>query len=247
MTMKKNALSIAGLFSVAIVFCSASHAQSHDRDRSHRETAHAVQNELLGGHDKSQSSHKRESREYRTGKGRAYLNQWDRADYNYDRHTGSYNRNYNPDANHQRAQKHSYDRSKYKRRSHTSSRRSRHHDSNYNRGYDNYGYNDYRYRNTNTYGHSNYGNDHRYYSRHSGSRYHIGGHYRHSNSSIVIGNYGRYGLHSPPRGHHWVRDRDNGDAILASVATGAIIGLVVGILASDLDDHNDHYNRRRRY
>ena len=34
-------------------------------------------------------------------------------------------------------------------------------------------------------------------------------------------------------GYYWVHDYDRGDAILASVATGAIIGLVVGALAYD--------------
>ena len=49
----------------------------------------------------------------------------------------------------------------------------------------------------------------------------------------MIHDYNRRGLRPPPRGYHWVRDRDRGDAILASIATGAIIGLVVGVIASE--------------
>ena len=50
---------------------------------------------------------------------------------------------------------------------------------------------------------------------------------------MIIHDYHRHGLRHPPRGYHWVRDHDDGDAILASVATGAIIGLVIGIIVSD--------------
>jgi Ni/Co efflux regulator RcnB len=61
--------------------------------------------------------------------------------------------------------------------------------------------------------------------------YRIGGYYTYGPRTIVIHDYDRYGLYRPPHGHHWVRDGYNGDAVLASVATGAIIGLAVGILA----------------
>lgn len=37
---------------------------------------------------------------------------------------------------------------------------------------------------------------------------------------LVIYDYGRYGLHRPPRGYHWVRVND--DYILAAIATGLI-------------------------
>ena len=72
-----------------------------------------------------------------------------------------------------------------------------------------------------------------HYYRDYSPRYRIGGYYHYSPRSVVIRDYSRYGLYHPPHGHHWVRDNDRGDAILASVATGAIIGLVVGILAYD--------------
>ncbi len=70
---------------------------------------------------------------------------------------------------------------------------------------------------------------HRY--RHYTPRYRIGVNYSYYPQTILIADYGYYGLYDPPYGYHWVRDHDNGDAILASVATGAIIGLVVGALA----------------
>ncbi|HAE27496.1 MAG TPA: hypothetical protein DCG58_10075, partial [Hyphomonas adhaerens] len=51
--------------------------------------------------------------------------------------------------------------------------------------------------------------------------------------TVYIRDYASYGLYAPPPGYYWVHDYDRGDAILASVATGAIIGLVVGALAYD--------------
>ncbi|WP_084398424.1 RcnB family protein [Henriciella aquimarina] len=61
--------------------------------------------------------------------------------------------------------------------------------------------------------------------------YRIGGYYDYSPRTIIINDYGRYGLYRPPHGHHWVRDPYSDDAVLTSVATGAIIGLAVGILS----------------
>ncbi|MCB9962706.1 MAG: RcnB family protein [Hyphomonas sp.] len=63
------------------------------------------------------------------------------------------------------------------------------------------------------------------------SPYQIGGYYRPHRSTVYINDYGYYGLYAPPAGYYWVHDYDSGDAILASVATGAIIGLVIGALA----------------
>ncbi len=62
-------------------------------------------------------------------------------------------------------------------------------------------------------------------------RYRIGSHYHRHPKTVIIHDYGRHGLYHPPRGYHWVHDHDSGDAILASIATGAIIGLVVGALS----------------
>lgn len=63
-------------------------------------------------------------------------------------------------------------------------------------------------------------------------RYTVGGHYGYAPRTVYISDYHRHGLYAPPSGYHWVRDNDRGDAILASVATGAIIGLAVGILSN---------------
>lgn len=79
-----------------------------------------------------------------------------------------------------------------------------------------------------TYGY-NYGP---HYYRGYAPRYAVGGYYGYAPRTVYINDYNTYGLYAPPSGYHWVRDRDNGDAILASVATGAIIGLVVGALAN---------------
>ena len=62
-------------------------------------------------------------------------------------------------------------------------------------------------------------------------RYRIGSYYSYGPSTVVISDYNRYGLYSPPRGHRWVHDRGSGDAVLTSVATGAIVGLAIGILS----------------
>lgn len=70
-----------------------------------------------------------------------------------------------------------------------------------------------------------------YYTRGYAPRYSVGHYYSYAPHTVYITEYNRYGLYAPPSGYHWVRDRDRGDAILASVATGAIIGLVVGALA----------------
>ena len=74
-----------------------------------------------------------------------------------------------------------------------------------------------------------FGLGHSYYSK---PRYRVGGHYYNSPHTVIISDYRHYGLRRPPRGYHWVHDHGSDDAILASVATGAIIGLMVGILAN---------------
>lgn len=72
-----------------------------------------------------------------------------------------------------------------------------------------------------------------HYYRGYAPRYNVGSYYGYAPRTVYITEYDRYGLYAPPSGYHWVRDSDRGDAILASVATGAIIGLVVGAIASD--------------
>jgi len=65
-------------------------------------------------------------------------------------------------------------------------------------------------------------------------RYDIGHYYSYGpRRTVYINDYYHYGLYDPPSGYHWVRDNDRGDAILASVATGAILGLVIGAIAAD--------------
>jgi len=43
----------------------------------------------------------------------------------------------------------------------------------------------------------------------------------------IVNDYGRYHLHTPPRGHHWVRV--NNDVILAAVASGLVVSVVNGL------------------
>lgn len=63
------------------------------------------------------------------------------------------------------------------------------------------------------------------------SPYRIGGFYGYHRDTVFIKDYWSYGLYDPPRGYHWVRDYNSGDVILASIATGAIIGLIIGALS----------------
>tara|TARA_R110001606_G_scaffold224818_1_gene372956 strand:- start:24 stop:488 length:465 start_codon:yes stop_codon:yes gene_type:complete len=64
-------------------------------------------------------------------------------------------------------------------------------------------------------------------------RYAVGGYYHPHPQTVYIRDYTQYGLYDPPRGYYWARDYDRGDAILASVATGAIIGLAIGVIATN--------------
>ena len=41
---------------------------------------------------------------------------------------------------------------------------------------------------------------------------------------VVVNDYNRYNLRRPPRGYHWVR-ANNGDFLLAAIATGVILEL----------------------
>jgi len=43
----------------------------------------------------------------------------------------------------------------------------------------------------------------------------------------IVHDYGRYHLHAPPHGHHWVRV--NNDVILAAVASGLVVSVVNGL------------------
>jgi Ni/Co efflux regulator RcnB len=72
-----------------------------------------------------------------------------------------------------------------------------------------------------------------YYSGYT-PRYAVGNYYSYGpRRTVYINDYDHYGLYAPPHGYQWVRDNDRGDAILASVATGAILGLVIGAIVTD--------------
>jgi Ni/Co efflux regulator RcnB len=43
----------------------------------------------------------------------------------------------------------------------------------------------------------------------------------------IVSDYGRYHLHAPPRGHHWVRV--NNDVVLAAVTSGLVVSVVNGL------------------
>lgn len=61
-------------------------------------------------------------------------------------------------------------------------------------------------------------------------RYRVGNRFAYGANTVIIRDYDRYGLYNPPRGHQWVHHRGSNDAVLTSVATGAIVGLAIGIL-----------------
>lgn len=133
---------------------------------------------------------------------------------------------------------HHNDRARHRSNNHRGYRDNRQHDKRqYRRGHGDYYPNrhtrrghDYRPRYTHSYATNGraYGPHHRSQYR---PRYTVGHYYRPHRQTVYINDYYSHGLYDPPRGYHWVRDRDNGDAVLASVATGAIIGLVIGALA----------------
>ncbi len=98
------------------------------------------------------------------------------------------------------------------------------------RGKSHYGYKPYpSYRSNRYYGYKPY-RSYRAPKRYV-PRYSVGGHYNYGRHTIILSDYDYYGLYAPPHGYHWVRDHDRSDAILASVATGAVIGLVIGVLS----------------
>lgn len=43
----------------------------------------------------------------------------------------------------------------------------------------------------------------------------------------IVRDYGRYHLHAPPHGHHWVRV--NNDVVLAAIASGLVVSVVNGL------------------
>lgn len=64
------------------------------------------------------------------------------------------------------------------------------------------------------------------------------------NRSYIVSDYGRYGWRAPPRGYAYYRT-DNGDVVMAALATG----IIASIIAGGLNDNNDdrYYDRDYRY
>jgi len=83
-------------------------------------------------------------------------------------------------------------------------------------------------------GYRYYGGNHGYHG-YSG-RWRTGHRYPYYNQNrYVISDYRAYGLPAPHRGYRYYRD-NNGDVVMAAIATG-VIGLII---AGALSDHNDH-------
>ena len=57
----------------------------------------------------------------------------------------------------------------------------------------------------------------------------------------IIRDYGSYGLPPPRRGYRYYRT-DDGDVVMAAIATG-IIGLIIGQALGDRDDRDRRYSR----
>lgn len=62
--------------------------------------------------------------------------------------------------------------------------------------------------------------------------YSVGGFYGVTSNTVIISNFGAHGLYAPPSGYHWVCDKGSNDAVLAAVATGAIIAVAANSLAT---------------
>jgi Ni/Co efflux regulator RcnB len=88
----------------------------------------------------------------------------------------------------------------------------------------------------------------RYYGGHYGysgydGRWRTGQRYPYYNSqSYIISDYNAYGLPPPRPGYRYYRD-NNGDVVMAAIASG-IIGLIIGSVLSD--NNNDRYYDYRR-
>ena len=63
-------------------------------------------------------------------------------------------------------------------------------------------------------------------------RYTVGGYYGFGANSIFLSNFGSLGLYAPPVGYRWVCDKGSNDAVLAAIATGAIIAVVSNAIAT---------------
>jgi Ni/Co efflux regulator RcnB len=107
--------------------------------------------------------------------------------------------------------------------------RDRRSDRGYHRGWDNRRYNGYNYRGRWHYGpppvayYNDPYYDPGYRSWRRGDR--LPSYYR--DRYYVVNDYHRYDLRRPPRGYHYVRD-DRGDLLLVGIATGVILGVILG-------------------
>ena len=162
----------------------------------------------------------------------------DRGHYDRGHHDrGGYDRGRRDHRDWNRGRDHRYDRGRRDHRRDWDRGRGHHNPRYYSR---NYHHNTYRPRVVNRYYYNTPSYTYRsrptvsyhYNSGYSHPRYSIGSHYNYNPNTIVIRDYNRYGLYNPPHGHHWVRDYNSGDAVLASVATGAIVGLAIGVLSN---------------
>lgn len=62
--------------------------------------------------------------------------------------------------------------------------------------------------------------------------YSVGGFYGIHSNSIFISDFASHGLYVPPHGYQWVCDKGSNDAVLAAIATGAIIAVAAGVLVT---------------
>ena len=65
------------------------------------------------------------------------------------------------------------------------------------------------------------------------------------NRSYIVNDYRRYGWAPPPRGYSYYRT-DNGDVVMAALATGIIASIIAGGL-NDNNDRDHRYDRDYRY
>ncbi len=221
--LRKLAGSLAALALIAGFAAPTASAQRDDRVRGERSLSHdrhegRRDHGRRGGND--YRHHRKDSRRDRGYRGHDKRDRGGRYEYRRDRkYQGDRRHHARPYKNHKRYNYH--DR---RHRSHTvrppvhhygyKTRRAYNH--HYNRPYDNY---------------RHYKPRVKYHKPRYVARYRVGGRYGYGSHTVVIRDYRSHGLYHPPRGYHWVRDHDRGDAILCSVTSGAIIGLVIGALS----------------
>jgi len=70
--------------------------------------------------------------------------------------------------------------------------------------------------------------------------------YNYRTHTYIVRDYGRYGYRAPPPGYAYYRT-DNGDVVLAAIATGIISAIIADSLHDRQEQHQYPYDRHHDY